>query len=63
MRILVYRLALILGAGLLCLTLLQEAQAQYITVSSAVSYDAASNKVNGVSVTTMDFYTQTWYRA
>jgi hypothetical protein len=33
----------------------------YIVVSSSVSYDSASNKVNGVSQTTMDYRTTLYY--
>lgn len=58
---------LLIGSTLLILLSSQRAlQAQYVVMTSSVTYDSATNKVNGVSQTTMDYYTSwgtTGYRA
>jgi hypothetical protein len=54
---------LLIGAAFLILFLSQSSvQAQYVTVSSSLSYDSATRKVNGVSQTSMDYWTTYYYR-
>lgn len=55
----------IVGAAVISLTMTQQAQAQYpyIVVSSAVSFNVATNTVSGASTTAMDYNTQVWYQA
>ncbi|MEK6283200.1 MAG: hypothetical protein AABN95_22825 [Acidobacteriota bacterium] len=40
-----------------------QAQNVYIVVSSSITYDAATNKVNGISQTSMDYRTNLYYQA
>jgi hypothetical protein len=55
---------LLIGAAFLVLCLSQSSvEAQYVTVSSSLSYDSAARKVNGVSQTSMDYWTTYYYRA
>jgi len=54
---------LLIGAACLLLFLLQSsAHAQYIVLSSSTSYNPATQKVTGVSQTTMDYETTYFYR-
>lgn len=56
-------IVLLIGAAFLILILSQSSvQAQYVTVSSSLSYDSATRKVNGVSQTSMDYWTTYYYR-
>ena len=55
----------IVAAAVICLSLAQQAHAQYpyIFVSSTVSYNVSNNTVSAASTTGMDYNTQTWYLA
>jgi hypothetical protein len=62
------RLTYLLTAFFVALVLSQtqesvQAQNVYIVVSSSITHDAATNKVNGISRTTMDYRTNLYYRA
>ena len=54
---------LLIGAAFLLLCLSQSSvEAQYVVVSSSLSYDSATRKINGVSQTSMDYWTTYYYR-
>ncbi len=49
--------------ALFCLFTQHKAKAQYVIISSSLTYNPTTNQVIGISQTEMDYYTQIYYQA